>query len=606
MIQDKTVTAVILVAGNSTRFGKNRNKNFELVNGKTILSYSVKAFNENEYIDNIIIVLKEEDKNTVQEIIDNENLNKKIDLVLGGSSRQESVYNAIKTSDSDIVIIHDGARPAIKQEYITKCIEEMKSFKGVTIGVKSKDTIKITDSDGIVIDTTKRSNTWIVQTPQCFDRKILLNLHEKYKDEEVTDDCMLLEKGGYKIKIIEGDYTNIKVTTYSDINIIRRVVKMRKRVAIFGSTGSIGTSTLNVIRNNKDKFEVASLVAGNNIERLIEQINEFNPKHVYIKSEENSKILKSKFKDLDVYYGEQGMKDISNLTDYDIAVSALVGIAGLEPTYNMIKNGKTVALANKEVLVAGGELIINTAKEKNAKLLTVDSEHSAIMQCLNGEENNKIDKILLTASGGPFFDKEITDNITVEDALNHPTWSMGKKVTIDSSTMMNKGFEVIEAKWLFDVEPEKIQVVVHRKSLVHSMVQFEDGTIMANIGPKSMEIPIAYALNYPNRLKNNLEKLDLFEVRTLEFEKPDLEKFKCLKLAFEAIKKGHSHQVVLNAADEVLVNAFIEAKIKYTDIPNMIEKMLNMHKAEKLDTIEKILDLDKRTREETEKLIKIK
>lgn len=606
MIQDKTVTAVILVAGNSTRFGKNRNKNFELVNGKTILSYSVKAFNENEYIDNIIVVLKEEDKNTVQEIIDNENLNKKIDLVLGGNSRKESVYNAIKTSDSDIVIIHDGARPAIKQEYITKCIEEMKSFKGVTIGVKSKDTIKITDSDGIVMDTTKRSNTWIVQTPQCFDRKILLNLHEKYKDEEVTDDCMLLEKGGYKIKIIEGDYTNIKVTTYSDINIIRRVVKMRKRVAIFGSTGSIGTSTLNVIRNNKDKFEVASLVAGNNIERLIEQINEFNPKHVYIKSEENSKILKSKFKDLDVYYGEQGMKDISNLTDYDIAVSALVGIAGLEPTYNMIKNGKTVALANKEVLVAGGELIINTAKEKNAKLLTVDSEHSAIMQCLNGEENNPIDKILLTASGGPFFDKEITDNITVEDALNHPTWSMGKKVTIDSSTMMNKGFEVIEAKWLFDVEPEKIQVVVHRKSLVHSMVQFEDGTIMANIGPKSMEIPIAYALNYPNRLKNNLEKLDLFEVRTLEFEKPDLEKFKCLKLAFEAIKKGHSHQVVLNAADEVLVNAFLETKIKYTDIPNMIEKMLNMHKAEKLDTIEKILDLDKRTREETEKLIKIK
>lgn len=603
MIQDKTVIAVILVAGNSTRFGKNRNKNFELVNGKTILSYSVKAFNENEYIDNIIVVLKEEDKNTVQEIIDNENLNKKIDLVLGGNSRKESVYNAIKTSDSDIVIIHDGARPAIKQEYITKCIEEMKSFKGVTIGVKSKDTIKITDSDGIVIDTTKRSNTWIVQTPQCFDRKILLNLHEKYKDEEVTDDCMLLEKGGYKIKIIEGDYTNIKVTTYSDINIIRRVVKMRKRVAIFGSTGSIGTSTLNVIRNNKDKFEVASLVAGNNIERLIEQINQFNPKHVYIKSEENSKILKSKFKDLDVYYGEQGMKDISNLTDYDIAVSALVGIAGLEPTYNMIKNGKTVALANKEVLVAGGELIINTAKEKNAKLLTVDSEHSAIMQCLNGEENNKIDKILLTASGGPFFDKEITDNITVEDALNHPTWSMGKKVTIDSSTMMNKGFEVIEAKWLFDVEPEKIQVVVHRKSLVHSMVQFEDGTIMANIGPKSMEIPIAYALNYPNRLKNNLEKLDLFEVRTLEFEKPDLEKFKCLKLAFEAIKKGHSHQVVLNAADEVLVNAFLDGKIKYTDIPNFIEKMLNTHESQKLDTIDKILELDKKTRKQVEKLV---
>ena len=379
---------------------------------------------------------------------------------------------------------------------------------------------------------------------------------------------------------------------------------MKKRVAIFGSTGSIGTSTLNVIRNNKDIFEVSALIAGNNIEKLIDQINEFNPKHVYIKSEENSKILKSKFKDLDVYYGMQGMKDISNLTDYDIAVSALVGIAGLEPTYNMIKNGKIVALANKEVLVAGGELIINAAKENNATLLTVDSEHSAIMQCLNGERNNPIDKILLTASGGPFFDKEITEDITAEDALNHPTWNMGKKVTIDSSTMMNKGFEVIEAKWLFNVEPEKIQVVVHRKSLVHSMVQFEDGTIMANIGPTSMEIPIAYALSYPNRLKNNLEKLDLFEIRKLEFEKPDLEKFKCLKLAFEAIKKGHSAQVVLNAADEVLVNAFLDGKIKYTDIPKMIEKMLDLHKPEKLDTINKILELDRKTREETEKVIK--
>lgn len=379
---------------------------------------------------------------------------------------------------------------------------------------------------------------------------------------------------------------------------------MKKKISIFGSTGSIGTSTLNIVRNNLDIFEVVTLVAGNNIEKLIEQIKEFKPKHVYIKSKENADTLKSLFNDLDIYYGDKGMSDISNLTDYDIAVSALVGIAGLEPTYNMIKNGKTVALANKEVLVAGGELIINTATEKGATLLTVDSEHSAIMQCLNGERNNKIDKILLTASGGPFFDKEITDDITVEDALNHPTWSMGKKVTIDSSTMMNKGFEVIEAKWLFDVNPEQIQVVVHRKSLVHSMVQFEDGTIMANIGPKSMEIPIAYALNYPNRLKNNIEKLDLFEINTLKFEKPDLEKFKCLKLAFEAIKKGHSYQVVLNAADEVLVNAFLEGKIKFTDIPNMIEKSLLNHKGKKLDTIEKILELDKLTRDQIIKEIR--
>lgn len=374
---------------------------------------------------------------------------------------------------------------------------------------------------------------------------------------------------------------------------------MKKRISIFGSTGSIGTSTLNIVRNNKNLFEVSTLVAGNNIDKLIEQIEEFNPKHVYIIAKENARLLQSKYPTLDIYYGSEGMRDISNLLDYDIAVSALVGIAGLEPTYNMIKNGKTVALANKEVLVAGGELIINAAKESNAKLLTVDSEHSAIMQCLNGEEKNKIDKILLTASGGPFFDKNITDSITVADALNHPTWSMGKKVTIDSATMMNKGFEVIEAKWLFGVNPEQIQVVVHKKSLVHSMVQYEDGTIMANIGPKSMEIPIAYALNYPERLKNNIEKLNLFEIKQLEFLEPDLEKFKCLRLAFDAIKKGHSHQVVLNAADEVLVNAFLESQIKFTDIPRIIEIMLKKHQSEKLDTIENILDLDKRTRENT-------
>ena len=226
MISNKTVTGIILVAGNSTRFGKNRNKNFELINGKTILLYSINAFEKNEYIDNIIIVIKQVDREIVQKIIEEEKIKKKIDIVIGGSSRQESVYNAIKTATSDIVIIHDGARPAIKQEYITKCIEEMYNFKGVTIGVKSKDTIKITDDNGIVIDTTKRSNSWIIQTPQCFDRRILLDLHEKYKKTEVTDDCMLLEKGGYKVKIIEGDYTNIKVTTYSDINIIKEFLNI--------------------------------------------------------------------------------------------------------------------------------------------------------------------------------------------------------------------------------------------------------------------------------------------------------------------------------------------------------------------------------------------
>lgn len=376
-----------------------------------------------------------------------------------------------------------------------------------------------------------------------------------------------------------------------------------KNIAIFGSTGSIGTSTLNVVRENKDLFNIITLVAGKNINKLIEQIDEFEPKNVYIIDKENADILKGKYPNLNIYCGEDGLEKISNLTDFDISVSALVGIAGLKPTYNMIKNGKAVALANKEVLVTGGQLIMQTAKESGAKLLTVDSEHSAIMQCLNGEEENKIDKILLTASGGPFFDRDITDEITVAEALNHPTWSMGKKVTIDSSTMMNKGFEVIEAKWLFDVDPSQIEVVVHRKSLVHSMVQFKDGTIMANIGPKSMQIPISYALNYPKRLDNNIEKLDLFKISELKFEKPDLTKFKCLELAYKAIEKGHCYQVILNAADEILVDAFINEKIKYTQIPLGIEILINMYEKRELKTIDEILEFDKEVKEKTKQII---
>lgn len=376
-----------------------------------------------------------------------------------------------------------------------------------------------------------------------------------------------------------------------------------KNIAIFGSTGSIGTSTLNVVRENKELFNIVTLVAGKNIDKLIKQIDEFAPKNVYIIDKENANILKEKYPNLNIYYGEEGLEDISNLVDFDISISALVGIAGLKPTYNMIKNGKTVALANKEVLVTGGKLIMQTAKKSGAKLLTVDSEHSAIMQCLNGEEENPIEKILLTASGGPFFDRNITDDITVEEALNHPTWNMGKKVTIDSSTMMNKGFEVIEAKWLFDVEPNQIEVVVHRKSLVHSMVQFKDGTIMANIGPKSMQIPIAYALNYPKRLNNNIEKLDLFKVSELKFEKPDLNKFKCLQLAYNAIEKGHCYQVILNAADEILVDAFINKKIKYTQIPLGIGKILNMYEKIELNSINEILEFDKEVKEKTIKFV---
>ena len=376
-----------------------------------------------------------------------------------------------------------------------------------------------------------------------------------------------------------------------------------KKVAIFGSTGSIGDSTLNVIRENPDLFKAVTLVAGRNVAKLIKQIEEFKPENVYIIEKENAEKIRSLYKNINIYYGDEGMEEISNLVDFDISVSALVGIAGLKPTYNMIKNGKTVALANKEVLVAGGELIIKTAKENNATLLTVDSEHSAIMQCLRGEETNPIDKILLTASGGPFFDKEITDKITVEDALNHPTWNMGAKVTIDSSTMMNKGFEIIEAKWLFNVDPSQIEVVVHRKSIVHSMVQYKDGTIMASLGPTAMQIPIAYALNYPTRLENQINKLNLFDIRDLTFEKPDLNKFKCLRLAYEAIEKGHSFQVILNAANEVLVDAFLNRKIKYTDIPNGIEKVMNMYEKRELNSVEDILAFDKEVKEKTREMI---
>ena len=376
-----------------------------------------------------------------------------------------------------------------------------------------------------------------------------------------------------------------------------------KKVCILGSTGSIGCSTLNVIRNNKNLFKVEVLVAGENVYKLIEQIIEFRPKYVYIKSKKNAKLIKERFKNLVVYYGVRGIEDITKLKDFDIAVSALVGISGLKPTYNIIQNGKVILLANKEVLVSGGKLIMDAVKKYGAKLIPIDSEHSAIMQCLNGEENNKIDKILITASGGPFLKREITDDITPEAALKHPTWNMGKKVTIDSATMMNKGFEVIEAKWLFDVNRDQIEVLVHEKSLVHSMVEFVDGTIIANIAPKSMEIPISYALNYPKRLSNDFSKLNLFDIKTLEFSKVDYEKFKCLKIALDTLDKGQSYQVVLNAADEILVNAFLNEKIKFTDIPLILERVINNHKEENLDTIENILKLDKKIKKITKSII---
>ena len=376
-----------------------------------------------------------------------------------------------------------------------------------------------------------------------------------------------------------------------------------KELAIFGSTGSIGCSTLNVVRRHWDRFAVSILAAGRNLQRLIEQIREFNPRHVYIIGEKDAAVLKALFPGLDIYRGEDGMDKVSRLTDFDIGVSALVGVAGLRPTWNMINNGKTVALANKEVLVAGGRLVMEAARKQGAALLTVDSEHSAIMQCLRGENHGEIERILLTASGGPFFDREITDSITPEEALRHPTWKMGPKITIDSATMMNKGFEIIEARWLFDVPVERVQVVIHRQSIVHSMVEFKDGSIMANIAPPDMELPIAYALSYPERMEMP-QRLDIFAMKALEFKAPDEEKFPCLRLAKEAARAGHGAQVVLNAANEALVARFLAGGLRFTDIPRGVEEMLRQHTPGEPGSIDEVLALDEETRHRTEEWMK--
>ena len=376
-----------------------------------------------------------------------------------------------------------------------------------------------------------------------------------------------------------------------------------KELAIFGSTGSIGCSTLNVVRRHRDRFAVSILAAGRNLQRLIEQIREFNPRHVYIIGEKDAAVLKALFPGLDIYRGEDGMDKVSRLTDFDIGVSALVGVAGLRPTWNMINNGKTVALANKEVLVAGGRLVMEAARKQGAALLTVDSEHSAIMQCLRGENHGEIERILLTAFGGPFFDREITDSITPEEALRHPTWKMGPKITIDSATMMNKGFEIIEARWLFDVPVERVQVVIHRQSIVHSMVEFKDGSIMANIAPPDMELPIAYALSYPERMEMP-QRLDIFAMKALEFKAPDEEKFPCLRLAKEAARAGHGAQVVLNAANEALVARFLAGGLRFTDIPRGVEEMLRQHTPGEPGSIDEVLALDEETRHRTEEWMK--
>lgn len=376
-----------------------------------------------------------------------------------------------------------------------------------------------------------------------------------------------------------------------------------KKIAILGSTGSIGTQTLEVVRENKD-IEVLGLAAGKNIELLEQQIREFHPVCVAVWNEGKAEELKVKIADTAtrVVTGMEGLIEIATLEKAEILVTAIVGMIGLRPTIAAIQAGKDIALANKETMVTAGHLIMPMAKEYNVRILPVDSEHSAIFQSLQGNKGNPIHKILLTASGGPFRGKKEEDllNIRVEDALKHPNWSMGQKTTIDSSTMINKGLEVIEAKWLFDVNVDQIQVVVQPQSVIHSMVEYEDGAVMAQLGTPDMKLPIQYALYYPERRYLPGDRLDFWEMGKLDFEKPDMETFYGLKLAYKAGREGGSLPTVLNAANELAVSKFLKREVKYLEIMEIIEDCMNAHKNIANPSLEQILQTEAETYERIE------
>lgn len=350
-----------------------------------------------------------------------------------------------------------------------------------------------------------------------------------------------------------------------------------KNISVLGSTGSIGTQALEVCRNLG--YKVLALTTNVKIDLLEKQIDEFKPKLVAVMNEEKALELKKRIagKNVEVLFGIEGINASATIEDADIVLNSLVGNIGLEPTLKAIQKGKDIALANKETLVTAGELVMKKAFEKNVSIYPVDSEHSAIFQCLQGNEGNKIRKIHLTASGGPFRNYKSFENITVEDALKHPNWSMGKKITVDSATMMNKGLEVIEAKWLFDVDIDKINVVVHPQSIIHSMVEFEDGAVMAQLGLPDMKVPIQYALTYPKRVLSDFPKIDFFNCGELTFQKPDVKLFRCLGLAFEAIETGGTMPAVMNGANEIAVSAFLNKKINFSDIPKLIEKAMTAY-----------------------------
>ena len=351
-----------------------------------------------------------------------------------------------------------------------------------------------------------------------------------------------------------------------------------KKICILGSTGSIGTQALDVIRRNPDKFEAHTLTAGNNADLLIEQAREFKPDTVVIANEEKFDYIKEALSDTarKVYAGNAALEEVVENDSIDTVLASMVGFAGLRPTVRAIKASKEIAIANKETLFVAGELIMPLAKKHNARMLPVDSEHSAILQCLMGEFPNKIEKILLTASGGPFrtFSSDQMANVTAAQALKHPNWEMGAKITIDSATMMNKGFEMIEACWLFGVKPNDIQVVVHPESIIHSAVQFEDGAVIAQMGLPDMRLPIQYAFAFPQRLKVDSKRLDLFSLGQLNFEKPNFERFPCLSLAYEAAEQGGNIPCAMNAANEIANLAFREEKIGFLKIADVIRRTM--------------------------------
>ena len=368
-----------------------------------------------------------------------------------------------------------------------------------------------------------------------------------------------------------------------------------KKIGVLGSTGSIGTQTLEIVRNNKD-LQVVALAAGSSVDKMEEQIREFAPKIAVMWSQKAAEELKVKVADLSVkvLWGMDGLLEIAVMEEMEVLVTAIVGMIGIRPTIAAIKAGKTIALANKETLVTAGHIIMPLAKEMNVPILPVDSEHSAIFQSMHGENKQRVTKILLTASGGPFRGRkreELTE-ITVEDALKHPNWSMGRKITVDSSTLVNKGLEVIEAKWLFDVAPEQIQVVVHPQSIIHSMVEYADGGIMAQLGTPDMKLPIQYALFYPDRRPMEGKRVDFFDLGSITFEKPDTETFYGLKLAYEALETGGNVPTIYNAANEKSVALFLEKKISYLQIPEMIERSMRKVKRVENPDVTQILETE--------------